>query len=221
MRSTIILIAAATVVNASLWLWSSNENRLHASDEQLQGQQSGAVSSAPMSAAQCPAPILPSATQAPKPPAPTRAVDQPWLTTVRDNVLQLSLTPKFSDKVTISGVECRGSTCEITGSTKPVSDGEWHGSSDVASLMKTMNDGQIAGGDTGRIVAVNSIQDKPGHGGMNFSMTVADNNGGPPQINPCQSIFDAWKATHPEDYLENPDHPTIKNYKPTSSIPAG
>jgi hypothetical protein len=210
--SIVILVGAATVVNVGLWFWPRPADSPVFGPKNLQIQQ---CKSDPATIKQPLTPLPDNAVpQKLESHAPAAAVpDQPWVNTVRDSVLQLSLVPKFSDKVLISGLECKGSACEITGSTTQSADGKWHGSSEVADLMKAMGDGQISGGDTDRSVSLNQVHSKPGGNGVDFTLTVQQNNG-PPIANPCQSIFDAWKSTHPDDFLENPDHPTIKNYNP-------
>jgi len=211
--STLIVFGLATVLNVGLWLWSRPIDSPRLESSNARAQQCDARFANPTSTQQSPAtPIRKAETK--KVDAVAAPPDQPWLSTVRDSVLQASLMPKFSDKVLLSGVECKGSQCEITGSTKPGSNGQWHGSSDVADFMQAMGDGQIAGGDTNRLVALNQIQQKPSGNGVDFSMSVKQNDGPVPR-NPCKSILDAWKATHPEDFVDNPLMPTIKNYHPS------
>jgi hypothetical protein len=217
--STLIVVSVATVLNVGLWCWSRPTDRSHQEAGTVQPPQRENWS--PVQPSTTPLPTATAARPADRKETVARAAslpDQPWISTVRDGILQISQTRKFSGTLVISGLECQGSTCAITGSTKASSDGQWHGSSDVSALMKAMNDGQIAGGDTGRSVAVNLIQTSPDGTGVDYSLTVQDNNGSP-FVNPCQSIVDAWKATHPDDFLENPDQPTIRNYNPDQKIP--
>ena len=180
--ATVIFVGVATALNVSLWFLSRPRGTSHPEGIAIptgQRDRQGA----------CPTPAraadLGDRLTRPAPDVPRQAgdrvaqnPDQPWLSTVRDSVLQVSQSPTFIDKLAITGINCHGSHCSINGSTHASPDGEWHGSPDVAALMKAMNDGQIAGGDTGR------------------------------------STFDAWKATHPEDFIADPDFPTIRNYNP-------
>jgi hypothetical protein len=53
---------------------------------------------------------------------------------------------------------------------------QWHGSSEVAEFMHSMSDGQIAGGDTDRSVALNQIRPKAEGKGVDFSLTVQQNS---------------------------------------------
>jgi hypothetical protein len=201
--STLILVSAATVVNLGVWLWAlpmagaaqtecrpaaaastAAETSANNSASMNKDERPGAAQKISVHAGGLPAAVLP---------------DQSWLSTVRDAALQISQSQPFSDKLTLSDLECQGSKCDITGSTKVSSDGQAHGASDVARLMKAMNDGQIAGGDSGRSVVLNQMQSGPN--GVNFSLTVQQEA----VVNPCQAIFDLWKQTHPEDALQNPD----------------
>jgi hypothetical protein len=199
MRATLILIVLATVLNVGLWVWSpraiGSRQLTSATPTATRGVSTG--ESALARQAQCPVPAaaLPASGDAKANPAGAEKVpDQPWLNTVRDNVMALSLSPKVADRLGIKDVQCAGAKCEIAGALKPASEG----SSDVAALMKTMNDGDIAGGDSARIVMLNAIQ--PGSAGTEFTMTVEGHEG--PPINPCKSVMDAWKEMHPDDFAE-------------------
>jgi hypothetical protein len=204
MKWTLPLVCVATALNVGLWLWWPREAAPRRPLNQARAEQGAARSgaSASLAAVQCPVPAAAGPVREPKSSTQSteKVVDQPWLNTVRDGVMQLSMSPKFADKVVLTKAECVGSKCQIEGSTKQGSDGRWAGSSDIASLMNTMNDGQIAGGDSGRVVALNSIM--PGRDASEFSMTVEANEGPPPR-NPCQSVMDRWKLLHPEDFTEN------------------
>jgi hypothetical protein len=199
MKWTLPVVCVATVLNVGLWFWSPR-----ASDSQSGGPPTAVVATdvAATPTARCavPAQLAPSPRDAKSsPPVNAKVVDQPWLNTVRDNVMQLSMTPKFANKMTLTKAECAGSKCEIEGTTKQAADGQWYGTSDVAALMNTMNDGSIAGGDSGRLVSLNQVQ--PGRDGAEFSMTVEAHDG-PPPTNPCDSVLNAWKEMHPEDWTE-------------------
>jgi hypothetical protein len=203
MRSTLIMVGAATVLNVGLWLWAhpgtiSRPSTIVAqtgpSDKLARDLVSGTTSQA-----QCPVPssVSASAQDGKTSAAGSEKVpDQPWLNTVRDNVMALSLSPKVAERLVVKDVECAGAKCAITGALKPSSEG----SSDVAALMQTLNDGEIAGGDSGRQVLLNGIQ--LGSAGTEFTMTV-EGHEGPPARNPCQSVLDAWKTSHPEDFSDN------------------
>jgi hypothetical protein len=200
MKWTLPVVCIATVLNVGLWLWSPRAIGFR----QSVSDSTAAVptAAAPAGTVQCPVP----AHLVPAPPdtkssaaVNAKAVDQPWLNTVRDSVMQLSMSPKFANKMTLTKAECAGSKCEIEGTTKQAADGQWYGSPDVAALMNTMSDGSIAGGDSGRLVSLNQI--KPGRDGSEFSMTVEAHDGPPPR-NPCQSVLDSWKERHPEDWTE-------------------
>src|ERR1700753_932471 len=98
MKWTLTAVCFATALNIGLWLLSA---RTIGSQ-----QRSTPVQSAPTAAstAQCPVPVLSvSSASEPKAEVPAKAgeVDQPWLNTVRDSVMQLSMSPKFADKVTL------------------------------------------------------------------------------------------------------------------------
>jgi hypothetical protein len=204
MKWTLPLVCIATALNVGLWLWSPRGAALRQPVIQSHAEQGAAPTgaSASLATAQCPVPANSAVAHEPKSSSQPaeKIVDQPWLNTVRDGVMQLSMSPKFADKVVLTKAECAGSKCQIEGSTKQDPNGQWAGSSDIASLMNTMSDGQIAGGDSGRVVALNSI--KPGRDASEFSMTVEPNEGLPPR-NPCQSVMDHWKLLHPEDFTEN------------------
>jgi hypothetical protein len=211
---TLIIVLLATALNVGLWFWPrpltapqpvpSDVPAVQCDSQSAMAKQAGQPSSPTASIA---TPLKAGAGTA------GRAPDQAWLNTVRDGVLQLSLTPKFTNKVLISAVECKGSACEITGSTKQRANGQWEGSSAVADLFKAMGEGEIAGGDTHRAVLMNQMQSAPGGNGSTFSLTVEQHDA-PPFRNPCQSILDMWKATHPEDFKDNPLMPSTKNYNP-------
>jgi hypothetical protein len=197
--TSLVLIAAATVLNVGLWVRSR--------PTEVTAQSTTNLSQCEIVQAPKAVPIKPLAVK----PIPNKSVaarpmdppDQPWLTTVRDSVLQASLMPKFSDRVTVAGVECKGSACQVTGSTKADSNGEWQGNTAVADFMQSMNDGQIAGGDTRRSVVVNGVQTKAGQKGMDFSLTVQQDDSRP-LVNPCQSVLDTWNSMHPEDFATSP-----------------
>jgi hypothetical protein len=212
---TLIIVGLATALNVGLWICPRPLPPPHANASNVAAAQCDSPASAARTAASPSAAASNSAPLKAKAGLPGASPDQPWLNTVRDGVLQMSLTPRFTDKVLISAVECKGSECEITGSTKQRADGQWEGSSAVADLFKAMGDGEIAGGDTHRAVLMNQIQSAPGGNGSTFSLTVEQHDGAPFR-NPCQSILDMWKASHPEDFKNNPLMPTIKNYSPRS-----
>jgi hypothetical protein len=204
MKWTLPVVCIATVLNIGLWLWSppASGSRQAASNPQPEQSDRHSPAAVPMATAQCsvPAQLAPSLREAKlSPPANAKVVDQPWLNTVRDSVMQLSMSPKFANKMALTKAECAGSKCEIEGTTKQAADGQWYGTSEVASLMHTMNDGSIAGGDSGRLVSLNQV--KPGRDGAEFSMTVEAHDG-PAPPNPCQSVLNAWKEMHPEDWTE-------------------
>jgi hypothetical protein len=213
--STLIIVGLATTLNIGIWIWSHSADApvSTASNQALRCETLPAVKPGESAA-----PTVIPVEKGPSKPVNKEAapVDQPWVNTVRDNVLQASLMPNFADKVLLSGVECKGSKCEISGSTRPNSNGGWHGSSDISEFMQSMSDGQIAGGDTDRSVALNQIRPKADGKGMDFSLTVQQDNG-PPRANPCQSIMDAWKDTHPEDFADNPFMPAIKPHQSPAS----
>jgi hypothetical protein len=205
MKWTLPVVGLATVLNVGLWLWSPHAagSRQTASDPQAEQSVSRSKAAAPAAIAQCALPAQLTAsvgeTQSGTLVRAT-AVDLPWLNTVRDSVMQLSMSPKFANKIALTKAECAGSKCEIEGTTKQATDGQWYGSTEVASLMNTMSDGSIAGGDSGRLVSLNQI--KPGRDGTEFSLTVEAHEGAAPR-NPCQSVLDSWKERHPEDWTEN------------------
>ena len=209
MKWTLPVGCIATVLNVGLWLWAPRAigSRQPPSIPQTEQPAGHSTSAAPTdvtstTTAPCPVPAQPVPTpRDAKSGAPVSAkvVDQPWLNTVRDSVMQLSMSPKFANKVTLTRAECAGSKCEIEGNTKQAADGRWYGSPEVASLMNTMNDGSIAGGYSGRMASLNQI--KPGQDGAEFTLTVEAHDGPAPR-NPCQSVLDAWKEIHPEDWTE-------------------
>jgi hypothetical protein len=208
----LIVVGVAAALNVGLWLLT----RPIGAPPATAGNISAARCSSPIPARTAQSSAVPNPTPSRvEAVAPGATPDQAWLNTVRDGVLQMSLTPKFADKVLISAVECKGSACEITGSTKRAADGQWQGSPAVADFFKAMGEGEIAGGETRRSALLNQMQSDPGGNGVDFSMTVQQNDGPPPR-NPCQSILDMWKATHPEDFKDNPLMPTIKNYSPAT-----
>jgi hypothetical protein len=200
--TSLILIAAATAINVSLWVRSRPTEVSAQSATNLQMRQCEIVQP-PKGVPREPLPLSQIPNKAAAAAHPADPPDQPWLTTVRDSVLQASLMPKFSDKVIVAGVECKGSTCQVTGSTKADSKGEWQGNTAVADFMKTMNDGQIAGGDTHRSVVVNGVQTKADQKGMDFSLTVQQDDSRA-MLNPCQSVLDTWNSMHPEDFANGP-----------------
>jgi hypothetical protein len=160
--STVILVSAATALNLSVWYLSrptTSTRPTECGTEAVASDTAAALPSASTSISseeatkgavkKVTAPVL----SLPALPVP----DQPWLSTVHDAALQIAQSPKVSDALTLSHIECQGSKCEISGSTKVSSDGQAHGSSDVARLLKAMNEGQVAGGDTGRWAGVTQI----------------------------------------------------------------
>jgi hypothetical protein len=202
--SLLTVIGVASALNVGLWFWprpieavgpSATFARTHQCDDKPSISAGAPQTTLPVAVSSVPRKSAGESTKTPP--------DQHWLTTVRDSVLQASLMPKFSDKVLLSGVECKGSACAITGSTKADSKGQWYGNSAVADFMHSMNDGQIAGGDTHRSVVVNQLQPRAGEKGFDFSLTVQQNEG-LPFVNPCQSVLDMWNSMHPEDFAENP-----------------
>jgi hypothetical protein len=127
--------------------------------------------------------------------------DQPWLSGVRDNVLQIAQSPQFFDKIVIADTQCQGSTCTISGSTQTSSDGQRHGNADVAKLMGAFNNGQIAGGDTDRTASLASIGTSASGNGVDFALTITSNGGTNESVaNPCQAVFDLWNQMHPGEW---------------------
>lgn len=116
--SIVILVGVATAVNVGLWFWSRPTYSPACAPENTRIQQCKSDAGTIEKSLTPRTEKVESRKLESIAPAST-SQDQPWVNTIRDSVLQLSLIPKFSDKVLISGLECKGSACEITGSTVP------------------------------------------------------------------------------------------------------
>lgn len=202
--STLVVVSVATALNVGLWFWSKPSAGLAdrpsvsaATCQTNAGSQASANSIATKLATQAhlkPA-MRTQAIMASQTPAQI-AESPAWIPRVRDDVLELAQSTQFSDKLAISGIECQSSSCKIDGATHPSADGTRNSSSEVARLMKAMNDGQIAGGDTGRWASLNSIQSTAD--GVQFVMSIEPVAA--PPVNPCQSVFDLWNKMHPGEW---------------------
>jgi len=222
--SAVVLIGVATLANGGLWLWSRPKLTVPAPEGACaigvraegtdNARLTSTVAAVLSTGRKVQSTTIPSENGSEKNAAgiktPVLTPDQPWLSNVRDGVLQVAQSGQFYDKLTIADVQCQGSTCAVTGSTQTSSDGQRHGAADVARLMNAMDDGQIAGGDTGRAVLMTSVQTDPQNGGTNFALQIQPVDGTP--SNPCQAVLDQWNTMHPGDFtVSTPDLVVVAN----------
>jgi hypothetical protein len=201
--STFIVVSVATLFNIGLWFWPrpgplplSNVGACAVEARKAAARMQDEVSTT------APRPLSVSPIGLADKNASNTSVrmspDQPWLSTVRDGVLGLAQTAAFFDTLKIADVQCQGAICAIAGSTQTSSDGHRHGNADVATLLNAINNGQIAGGDTGRLASLSSVQMNAGGDGVDFTLSVEQSTGG--FVNPCQSVFDLWNQMHPGEW---------------------